>query len=139
MMTDSWLLEELAEKIGEADERRQSAPRRLSDSRPSSATVLAEALDEALRVLGRDGTEVIDVTVVIRYGLSREDIARVPGEYMSAMKDLLDTGCEVLENLILEKVRKDTGIVAMSVEEAAFKLKRYFGEPSAPGWLNTRR
>jgi len=138
-MTESWLLEELAGKIEEADAQKQRAPKRLTDSRPSSVTVLASALSKALCVLGRDGTDVVDVIVVIRYGLCREDIARVPGEYMSAMKDLLDTGCEVLETLILEEVRVQTGIVAMSVEEAAFKLKRYFGEPSEPGWPSTRR
>jgi len=138
-MTESWLLEELAGKIEEADAQKQRAPRRLPDSQPSSVSVLASALGKAMLVLGRDGTDVIDVVAVIRYGLCREDIARVPGEYMSAMKDLLDTGCEVLENLILEEVRMETGIVAMSVEEAAFKLKRYFGEPSEPGWTKVRR
>lgn len=127
-MTDSWLLEELAQKIESADEAKRRGVVRPASQMPPYVAVLAGALEEALRVLGKTGSDVVDTILVQRYGLSKEDIASRPGAYMSAMKDLLDTGCEVVERVILEEVRKETGIVAMSVEEAVFRLKRYYGE-----------
>ena len=127
-MTDSWLLEELAGKIESADEaRRQSAvcsPQR----QPPYVALVIRALDEALKVVGRSGSEVVDAVLTGRYGLSKEDVAYNPGAYMSAMKDILDAGCEVLEKVMLEEIRKETGIVAMSVEEAVFRVKGYYGE-----------
>jgi hypothetical protein len=125
-LNESWLLEELAEKIESADEAKEQAIVRPVLQQPPYVAVLAGALDEALRTLGRSGSEVIDTLLVQRYGLGKEDIAFRPGAYMSAMKDLLDTGCEALEKIMLEEVRKETGIVAMTVEEAAFRLKRYY-------------
>jgi hypothetical protein len=128
LLTDSWLLEELAEKIESAEAQKQKMVRPISQQ-PAYVTVLARALEEALRVLGRSGSDVIDTLLVQRYGLYEEDIAYRPGAYMSAMKDLLDTGCEVLQRVILEEVRKETGIEAMSVEEVACRLKEgYAGQ-----------
>jgi hypothetical protein len=128
-MTDSWLLQELAEKIESADAARIQVVLPLS-RQPPYVTVLIGALDEALRVLGRNGSDVVDTVLVGRYGLHKEDIAYKPGAYMSAMKDILDAGSGVLERVMLEEIRKETGIVAMSVEEAVFRLKGYYGEPA---------
>jgi hypothetical protein len=125
-LTESWLLEELAGKIELADEAKKQVVVRSVLQQPPYVAVLARALDEALRTLGRSGSDVIDTLLVQRYGLGKEDIAFRPGAYMSAMKDLLDTGCEALEKIILEEIRKETGIVAMTVEEAAFRLGRYY-------------
>ena len=128
-MTDSWLLAELAEKIESADAAKKQVVLPLSQQPPYVA-VLVGALDEALRVLGRSGSDVVDTVLIGRYGLHKEDIAYKPGAYMSAMKDILDGGCEVLEKVMLEEIRKDAGIVAMSVEEAVVSLRAYYGEQS---------
>ena len=71
---------------------------------------------------------MVDTVLIGRYGLHKEDIAYNPGAYMSAMKDILDAGCEVLQRVMLEEIRKETGIVAMSMEDAVFKVKGYYGE-----------
>lgn len=127
-LTDSWLLQELAQKIESADAARKLTVNHALFRQPPYVAVLTRALDEALKVVGRSGSDVIDTVLVGRYGLHKEDIAHNPGEYMSAMKDILDTGCEVLERVMLEEIRKETGIVAMSMEEAVFRLKGYYGE-----------
>lgn len=131
-MTDSWLLQELAGKIEAADEERKHGVVRPISQRPPYVVVLVGALDEALRVLGRSGGDVVDTVLVGRYGLHKEDVAYKPGAYMSALKDTLDGGCEVLERVMLEEIRKETGIVAGSMEEAVFMLKRYYGEQLEP-------
>jgi len=95
---------------------------------PPYVALLTRALDEALTVIGRSGSEVVDTVLIGRYGLHKEDIAYNPGAYMSAMKDILDAGCEVLQKVMLEEIRKETGIVAMTMEEAVFKVKGYYGE-----------
>ena len=128
LLTDSWLLQELAEKIESADEaRRRIVDHHLLQQAPY-VELLIRALDEALKVVGRSGSEVVDTVLIGRYGLHKEDIAYNPGAYMSAMKDILDAGCEVLQRVMLEEIRKETGIVAMSMEEAVFKVKGYFGQ-----------
>ena len=124
-MTESWLLRELAQKIETADSTRQRIPH-VPKERPAYAGVVEGALDEALRVLGRTGSETIDTLMVQRYGLYKEDIVTKPGTYMSEMKDLLDAGCEVLERIMLSEIRKETRVEADSVEEAVFRLKRLF-------------
>ncbi|HUK80955.1 MAG TPA: hypothetical protein VLU91_09915 [Nitrososphaerales archaeon] len=126
-MTESWLLQELAERIECADAAKKQVVLPLS-RQPRFVAVLIGALDEALRVLGRNGSDVVDTVLIGRYGLHKEDIAYKSGAYMSAMKDILDAGCVVLERVMLEEIRKETGIVAMSVEEAVFRLKGYYGE-----------
>ena len=133
-MTDSWLLAELAEKIASADEARQKAPFRSISQHPPYVAVLTRALDEALKVLGRSGSDVIDTVLIGRYGLHKEDIAYNPGEYMSAMKDILDASSQVLERVMLEEIRKETGIVAMTLEEGVFKVKGFLGERSENRW-----
>ena len=132
-LTDSWLLEELAEKIESADEARTRARGHTLRQWPPYVTLLTGALDEALQVVGRSGSEVVDTVLIGRYGLHKEDIAYNSGAYMSAMKDILDAGCEVLEKVMLEEIRKETGIVAMSMEEAVYRVKGYFGEQPEPG------
>jgi hypothetical protein len=127
-LTGSWLLEELAEKIETADEARSQTVARTLFQHPPYVAALVRALDEGLEVVGRNGSEVVDAILIGRYGLHKEDVAYNPGEYMSAMKDILDAGCEVLERVMLEEIRKETGILAMTVEEAAFKVKGYYGE-----------
>jgi hypothetical protein len=127
-LTDSWLLEELAKTIQSADAEKRLVVNDVRSQQPRYVQVLTRALDEACRVLGRSGSDVVDTVLSERYGLHKEDLAFNPGEYMSAMKDILDAGCEVLERIILEEIRKETGIVAMSVEEAVFKLRGYFGQ-----------
>jgi hypothetical protein len=126
-LTDSWLLEELAEKIESADEARKQTVAHTLYQRPPHVALLMRALDEALKVVGRSGSEVVDTVLIGRYGLHKEDVAYNPGAYMSAMKDILDAGCEVLEKVMLEEIRKETGIVARSMEDAVFKVKGYYG------------
>ena len=132
-MTESWLLQELAEKIESADEAKKQAASRTVSHQPPYVRVLIGALDEALRVIGRSGSEVVETVLIGRYGLRKEDIAYNPGAYMSAMKDILDAGSEVLERLMLEEIRKETGITAMSMEDAVFKVKGYYGEEPEAG------
>lgn len=127
-MTDSWLLQELAEKIESADEARKLTVHNILCEQPPYVAVLTRALDEALKVVGRSGSDVVETVLIGRYGLHKEDLAYNPGAYMSAMKDILDSACEVLERVMLEEIRKETGIVAMTMEEAVFKLKGYYGE-----------
>jgi len=127
-MTDSWLLQELAEKIESADEARKEAVVSHLSRQPPYVALLTRALDEALKVVGRSGSEVVDTVLIGRYGLHKEDVAYNPGAYMSAMKDILDAGCEVLQRVMLEEIRKETGIVAMTMEDAVFKVRGYFGE-----------
>jgi hypothetical protein len=127
-LTDSWLLQELAQKIESADEAKKRTITNHISQQPAYVAVLTEALDEALKVVGRSGSEVVDTVLIGRYGLHKEDIAYNPGAYMSAMKDILDAGCEVLQKVMLEEIRKETGIVAMSMEDAVFKVKGYYGE-----------
>jgi hypothetical protein len=124
-LTDSWLLRDLAEKIEAADSSKKRAPHIPTES-PPYAGIVEGALEEALRVLGRSGADTIETLMTQRYGLYREDIVSKPGTYMSVMKDLLDAGCEVLERIMLSEIRKETGIEAGSVEEAVFKLKRFY-------------
>jgi hypothetical protein len=122
-LTDSWLLQELAGKIQSADAARRQAALRPVAQNPPYVTVLIGALGEALGALGRNGTEVIDTLLMQRHGLRREDIAYRPGAYMSAMKDILDSGAQVLEKVMLEEIQAQTGITAMTMEDAVFKLK----------------
>jgi len=126
-MTESWLLRELAEKIETADTSRKQTPH-IRSNRPPYAGIVEGALEEALRVLGRSGSDTIDALMVQRYGLYKEDIITKPETYMSVMKDLLDAGCEVLERIMLSEIRKETGIEAGSVEEAVFKLKKLYNQ-----------
>jgi hypothetical protein len=127
-LTDSWALQELVKKIESAEMTKKRTPTRLAAQHPPYVAVVTRALEEALKVVGRSGSQVVDTVLIGRYGLHEEDIAYNPGAYMSAMKDILDTGCEALERVMLEEIRKETGIVAMSVEEAIFRLKKYYGE-----------
>ena len=124
-MTDSWLLRELAEKIEAAETTKTLTPH-VPGQRPPYAGIVEGALEEALRVLGRGGADTIETLMVQRYGLYKEDVVSKPGAYMSVMKDLLDAGCEVLEKIMLSEIRKETGIEARSVEEAVFKLKKFY-------------
>lgn len=133
-MTDSWLLEELAGQIESADEARKQAVVHGPLERPAYVKMMIRALDEALKVVGRSGSEVVNTVLIGRYGLHKEDVAYNPGAYMSAMKDVLDAGCEVLERVMLEEIRTETGIVAMSMEEAVFRLKGYYGEMAKTAW-----
>jgi len=127
-LTDSWLLQELAEKIVSADEARKRVVEHHLLHQPQYVEVMTRALDKALEVVGRSGSEVVDTVLIGRYGLHKEDIAYNPGAYMSAMKDVLDGGCEVLQRVMLEEVRRETGIVAMSMEDAVYKVRGYYGE-----------
>ena len=127
-MTDSWLLQELVGKIESADATRERVTLHSVAQQPPYLAVLTIVLDEALRVMGRNGSEVIDTILLQRYGLCREDIAAKPGEYMSAIKDLLDTGCKVIETVMLQEIRKETGIMAMTVEDAVSMLKIGYGK-----------
>ena len=129
-MTDSWLLRDLAEKIEAADKSKIGTPHVPAEN-PPYAGIVEGALEEALRVLGRSGADTIEMLMVQRYGLYKEDIVSKPGTYMSVLKDLLDAGCEVLEKIMLAEIRKETGIEAGSVEEAVFRLKKACG--SSPG------
>ena len=131
-MADSWVLEELAAKIETAEQTVKRFPTSQAQQRPPYADFLSGALDEALRILGRSGSDVIDTILSERYGLQREDIALKPGVYMSAMKDLLDSGCKALENVMLSEIRRTTGVNARSIEDAAFRLKKiYEGQPGS--------
>ena len=125
-MTESWLLRELAQKIEVAESSKALTPR-ASRERPPYAAIVEGALEEALRILGRGGADTIDALMVQRYGLFKEDVVSKPGAYMSVMKDLLDAGCEVLERIMLSEIRKETGIEAGSVEEAVFRLRKFYG------------
>jgi len=127
-LTDSWLLQELVGKIESADASREQVTQHSVVHQPPYVAVLTRALDEALRVMGRNGSEVIDTILLQRYGLCREDIAAKPGEYMSAIKDLLDTGCKVIETVMLQEIQKETGIRAMTVEDAVSMLKKGYGK-----------
>jgi len=133
-LTDSWLLQELVGKIESADAdeaRRRQFVRRTLGNQPPYVTILVRALDEGLKVMGRSGSEVIENVLAERFGLQKEDLAYKPGAYMSALKDILDTGCRALENVMLGEILKQTGIEAATMEDAAFKLKkRYEGKPS---------
>ena len=71
---------------------------------------------------------MVDTLLVQRHGLCKDDIALNPGAYMSALKDIFDSSEHVIEVVILEEIRKETGIVAMTVEEAVPKLKRFYHE-----------
>ena len=133
-MTDTWLLEELVGKIKQAETTKEQAPVQSPPKRPKYVGVLVAALDEALRVLGRNGSEVVDTLLVQRFGLCKDDIALNPGAYMSALKDVFDNSIHVIEVVILEEVRKETGIVAMTVEEAVPRLKRYYREQPDSRW-----
>jgi hypothetical protein len=120
-LTDSWLLEDLVGKMETYSSKRQTS---VTITRlPPYANTVIRALDEALRALGRSGTDVIDTLLEARYGVRREDVAIRPGAYMSAMKDFLDSGCEALERIMLSEIRKETGIEAGSIEEAVSKLR----------------
>ena len=132
-MTDSWLLEELAQKIESAEEERRRAFHQPVHQQPPYVVMLTRVLDEALMVVGKSGSDVVDTVLIGRYGFHKEDLAYNPGGYMSAMKDVLDSGCEVLERVMLEEIRKETGIVAMTMEEAVFKVRGYYGERSETG------
>jgi len=125
-LTESWLLRELAQKIETAESTKTLTPR-VPVERPPYAGIVEGALEEALRVLGRGGADTIETLMIQRYGLYKEDVVSKPGTYMSVMKDLLDAGCEVLERIMLSEIRKETGVEAGSVEEAVFKLKRFYG------------
>ena len=126
-LTDSWLLEDLARQIESSDEAKKKAVLPSRSRQPPYVAVLTGALDEALGVIGRSGSEVVDEVLIGRYGLHKEDLAYNPGAYMSAMKDILDSGCQVLERVMLEDIRRETGIVAVNMEDAVFKLKGYYG------------
>lgn len=127
-MTESWLLRELAEKIETSENSKKQTPH-VPVERPPYAWIVEGALEEALRVLGRTGSDTIETLMVQRYGLYKDDVVSKPGTYMSVMKDLLDAGCEVLEKIMLAEIRKETGVEAQSVEEAVFKLKKFYGPP----------
>ena len=131
-MTDSWLLEELAGKIAAADAAKKQEVLPSPARHPPYVEVLVGALDEALKVVGRSGADAVDAVLSGRYGLHKEDLAYNPGAYMSAMKDILDAGCDVLQKLMLEEIRQKTGVVAFSMEEAVFRVRGYFGE-TEPG------
>lgn len=134
LLTDSWLLQELASKIESADLARKQPVLPPLSQQPPYVAVLTGALDETLRVLGRSGSDVVDTILIGRHGLHKEDLAHNPGAYMSAMKDVLDSSCEVLEKVMLEEIRKETGIVGMTIEEAVFRLKGCYGERPESDW-----
>jgi hypothetical protein len=126
-LTDSQFLQELVGKIVSAQTAKEQVPVPATQVQPRYVVLLTGAVSEALRVLGRNGTEVIDAMIEQRHGLRREDVAYRPGAYMSAMKDILDTGAQVLEKVMLEEIERQTGIRELSMEDAVFTLRRLYG------------
>ncbi len=90
---------------------------------PDYATVILAALDDALIMIGRSGTQVFHDTMKQVYGYDRIDVAEKPGEYMSALKALLDSSSDMIEGYILREVYKTRNIRAGSIQDAIHMLK----------------
>ncbi len=125
-MEDNWALRELAESLS-ANKEDESAKEELDNRAPMSVVALVTAMDEALMIVGR-GREVLYGLLERRYGLRALDIGAKPGVYMSALRDVLGGSCDVIERFVLSSIREKTGVQARTLEEAAFKLRKRFGE-----------
>src|SRR5689334_6049119 len=114
-MSDSPFLRELVENI------RRSTPEKTSEQRPALTGyrgLLASCLDQALDMIGRGGKDVLYGLLEVRYNLRSADIASNPGVYMSALRDVLGSSCQVIEKYMLSRIQDETGIQANSLEEA---------------------
>jgi hypothetical protein len=96
----------------------------VNEPMPEYASVIVDALDNALVMIGRSGAEVFHGAMKRMYGFDETDIAMRPGEYMSALKATLDSSSDMIEGYILREVQKKRGIAAGSVEEAVNMLKQ---------------
>ena len=120
-MRDSSPLRDLAEHL-----KKQAPPKRQADSleaMPAYVSAILEAFDNALVMIGRSGTEVFHDMMHQIYGLERVDIARKPGQYMSALKVMLDSAADVIESYVLREIKKSRDLSARSIEDAVNKLR----------------
>src|SRR2546428_7329425 len=120
-MSTSTALRDLVLELGE--ESTNSGAHARNHPFPQYVSVLVDALDKALVMLGRSGTDAFHGIMLNTYGLMREDVALRPGEYMSALKAMLDTSGAAIEKYILKEVNRRMMIQARSIEEATSLLK----------------
>jgi hypothetical protein len=112
-------LRDLADHIRKEKEK---APKAAEDTVTGVALVMVDALDNALVMIGRSGTEIFHSTMKQVYGFDKADIALRPGEYMSALKALFDASSDMIEGYILREVRRTKNITAGSIEDAVNML-----------------
>jgi hypothetical protein len=124
--SDSWALKDLVDSLSKKDSDNDKVEE--STVLTGYKAILANSLEQALEMIGRTGREVLYGLLEKRYELRREDIANKTGIYMSALRDVLGGSCDVIEKYMLSQIREETGVVANSLEEAVFKLKKKWGE-----------
>jgi hypothetical protein len=124
--SDSWALKDLVESISKKDTSK-IVPEE-SVILTGYQAVLVKSLEQALEMIGRTGREVLYGLLERRYALKPVDIANKTGVYISALRDVLGSSCDVIEKYMLSQVREETGVEANSLEEAVFKLKKKWGE-----------
>ena len=119
------LLRAVADSIGHKDIQ-------VSDDQPSSLQpyqlVIIKALDNAMETTGRSTTEVLYALLRQRYNLKKIDILSRPGEFMSALRDILGSSCESLENLILWDIRDSLDVRAGSIDDAVYLAKKKYSK-----------
>ena len=124
--SDSWALKDMVESLNKKDPS-ASVPE-ASVILTGYQAILVKSLEQALEMIGRTGREVLYGLLERRYALRPVDIANKTGLYISALRDVLGSSCDVIEKYMLGQVREETGVEANSLEEAVFKLKKKWGE-----------
>ncbi len=112
-----------------ADELRNEKPARTAQQPQNVSTyrrIMAEAVDNALDLVGRLGKDVLYTMLEERHGLRLVDAAEKPGQFVSALRDVLGGSGTVIEHYSLTYIQEKTGISARSFEEAAHLLKQKY-------------
>ena len=125
MSSDSWAVKELADLLRSSA---QVPPPEDTSKLTGYRALLVESLDTALDMVGRTGKEVLYGMLEARYTLHKRDLADKPGVYLSALRDLLGSSCDVIERYILSQVKERSGVEAHTIEEAVFRLRAKYGE-----------
>src|SRR5882672_3315733 len=100
-MSDSSVLRDMIGELGGDAPVKLNAPR---PPVPEFVSVFVDALEKALEMIGRSGTEILHSHLLRTYGLQKEDVALRPGLYMSALKVMLETSCDAIEEYIVREV-----------------------------------
>jgi hypothetical protein len=120
---DSSALRSLTDYLKEEEAKKKKEEKTLPADTPQYVVILFQALDNALDMVGRTGKDVLYTMLEERHGLKTTDVASKPGDFMSALRALLESSAMVIESYMLAYVSETTGVRGWSLEDAVDKLK----------------
>src|SRR5690242_6291336 len=110
-------LTDYLKKEEEESRTRKEETKQLPPDTPFYVAIVVEAFDHALDMTGRIGKDVLYTILEQRHDIRPIDIPFRPGEFVSALRSLLESSALVIESYMLAHIKEMTGVSGWSLEE----------------------